>query len=140
MGNEYAKKREQAVTPFPGAIDALSTLSDAGVLMALVTNGTSSTQRAKINRWDLGKYFDYILIEGEFGTGKPETTVYIHAIEALRTKASDTWMIGDNLEWEVAAPQRLGITGVWHDWRAKGLPSGTSVRPDRIITSLQDLI
>ncbi len=49
-------------------------------------------------------------------------------------------MVGDNLEWEVAAPQRLGITGIWHDWQDRGLPPGTNVRPDRIIRSLPELL
>lgn len=140
MGNEYAKKREQSVIPFPGAIDALVRLNRDGVRMAMVTNGTSETQRRKINRWDLEKHFDYILIEGEFGVGKPAAEVYIHAMDVLNAQPSETWMVGDNLEWEVAAPQRLGITGVWLDWRSDGLPSNTKVRPDLIITSLLDLI
>lgn len=140
MGTEYAERREQAVAPFPGAIDALATLKGLGTRMALVTNGTSRMQRYKIDRWDLTRHFDYILIEGEFGTGKPEPEVYNHAMEVLGAQASETWMVGDNLEWEIAAPQRLGITGVWHDWRGRGLPRGSAVRPDRIITSLQELL
>lgn len=140
MGNEYAEQRERAVAPFPGAIDALVSLKNIGTRMAMVTNGTSENQRYKINRWRLDQYFDYILIEGEFGTGKPEPEVYRHAMATLDARPSETWMVGDNLDWEVAAPQRMGIAGVWHDWRGRGLPRGTSVRPDRIITSLQDLL
>jgi putative hydrolase of the HAD superfamily len=49
-------------------------------------------------------------------------------------------MVGDLLEWEVAAPQRLGIYAVWHDPYGRGLPSDSSVRPDRIILRLADLI
>ena len=140
MGNEYAEKREQAVTPFPGAIDALVALKDLGIRMAMVTNGSSETQRAKISRWNLEPYFEYILVEGEFGTGKPDPEVYRHAMTTLDSEPPNTWMIGDNLEWEVAAPQRLGIIGVWHDWKGRGLPQGTKIKPDRIIKSLQDLL
>ena len=46
-------------------------------------------------------------------------------MEALGVTAPETWMIGDNLEWEVVAPQRLGIYAIWIDvaWRrpARGL-------------------
>jgi putative hydrolase of the HAD superfamily len=45
-------------------------------------------------------------------------------------------MIGDNLEADVAGAQEAGITGVWHDAHAQGLPAGSSVVPDRVITSL----
>jgi len=84
--------------------------------------------------------FDHILIEGELGFGKPDRRVYETAMEALGSRPGETWCVGDNLEWEVVAPQRLGITGIWHDWRGRGLPTGTTVRPDRIIRSLPDLL
>ena len=40
--------------------------------LAMITNGASATQRAKIERFHLAPYFDHILIEGELGFGKPE--------------------------------------------------------------------
>jgi putative hydrolase of the HAD superfamily len=49
-------------------------------------------------------------------------------------------MVGDNLEWEVIAPQWLGIFAVWHDHTGRGLPKGTTARPDLIIRSLRELI
>ena len=140
IGNAYAHKREQEVRLFPGAVETLQSLKDAGVRMALVTNGSPSSQRPKIERFNLEGYFQHIQIEGEFGAGKPDPRVYRHALGQIGAEASETWMVGDNLEWEVAAPQRLGITGVWHDWRGRGLPAGSNVRPDRIITSLPELL
>jgi putative hydrolase of the HAD superfamily len=140
IGNAYAIKREQAVKPFPGAMETLQRLKEAGVRMALVTNGTALAQRRKIDRFCLDGYFQHILIEGEFGVGKPNPSVYRHALGQIGAAASEAWMVGDNLEWEVAAPQRLGITGVWHDWRGRGVPTGSTVRPDRIIRSLPELL
>jgi putative hydrolase of the HAD superfamily len=49
-------------------------------------------------------------------------------------------MVGDNLEWEVAGPQRLGILGIWHDHLGDGLPADALARPDRIIRSLAELL
>ena len=49
-------------------------------------------------------------------------------------------MIGDNLEWEIVAPQRLGIYSIWMDAHGEGLPKDTPVKPDRIITSLDELL
>ena len=140
IGNAYADRREQEIRLFPGALETLQSLKDAGVRMALVTNGSASSQRPKIERFSLEGYFQHILIEGEFGAGKPSPRVYRHALGQIGAEASEAWMVGDNLEWEVAAPQRLGIMGVWHDWRGRGLPTGSSVRPDRIIRSLPELL
>ena len=107
---------------FPGAHDAIDALKALGVKLALVTNGAAETQRAKVERFELTHRFDHIQIEGEHGFGKPEERAYLHAMEALGVTAPDTWMIGDNLEWEVEAPQRLGIYAIWIDVHGDGLP------------------
>lgn len=108
--------------------------------MALVTNGSRETQRGKINDHDLEQFFDCIVVEGEFGVGKPNDEVYLHAMKSLGVKPGETWMVGDNFEWEVVAPKRLGITAVWVDARGEGLPEAPSVMPDRIINSITELI
>jgi putative hydrolase of the HAD superfamily len=53
--------------------------------------------------------------------------------------AEDAWMVGDNLEWEVEIPQRLGIYAVWVDVIGAGLPPDSPIRPDRIIRTLAEL-
>jgi putative hydrolase of the HAD superfamily len=48
-------------------------------------------------------------------------------------------MVGDNLEWDVGGPQKLGIVGIWIDAKGQGVPAASAVRPDRIIRSLSEL-
>jgi putative hydrolase of the HAD superfamily len=81
-----------------------------------------------------------VQIEGEAGFGKPQEQAYLHAMQALGVEAHETWMVGDNLEWEVAGPQRLGIYGIWHDHLGEGVPPGSSVTPDRIVRSIAELL
>jgi putative hydrolase of the HAD superfamily len=64
----------------------------------------------------------------------------LHALSALDLGPKDVWMVGDNLEWEVVAPQRLGIFAIWHDPHGQGLPPGSQIRPDRIIRGLPELL
>jgi FMN phosphatase YigB (HAD superfamily) len=68
------------------------------------------------------------------------SSIYKRALEALQASSRDAWMVGDNLELDVAAPQRLGIHGVWLDYAKRGVPPGSLVTPDRIITALSELI
>ncbi len=144
LANEIADTfnvaREAGACLFPDAIDTLDRIRKRGVLMALITNGGSEIQRGKIERFGLAPFFDLIQIEGELGFGKPDERAYRHALAALGVRPEETWMVGDNLEWEVVAPQRLGISAVWHDWQGTGLPEGSPVRPDRIIGTLAELI
>jgi putative hydrolase of the HAD superfamily len=139
IADEYRDRRDAALRLFPGAIELLERLRREGTRTALLTNGAAAPQRAKIDRFALASHFDRILIEGEFGVGKPHPSVYRTALEALSVQPEETWMVGDNLEWDVAAPQRLGIGGIWIDHRGDGVPSGSDVRPDRVIRAIAEL-
>jgi putative hydrolase of the HAD superfamily len=85
-------------------------------------------------------FFDTILIEGEFGAGKPDEQVYHHVLKQMKVEPAETWMVGDNLEWDVAGAQRVGILGIWLDIAGAGLPASSPVVPDRIIRSLDGLV
>ena len=124
LADRFTAYREEEMFVFPGAHDAIDALKALGVKLALVTNGAAGAQRAKVERFALSHRFDHIQIEGEHGFGKPEERAYLHAMQALGVTASETWMIGDNLEWEVVAPQRLGIYAIWIDVHGDGLPAG----------------
>jgi putative hydrolase of the HAD superfamily len=140
IADRFTTYREEEMFIFPGAHDAIDAFKALGVKLALVTNGAADTQRAKVERFELSHRFDHIQIEGEHGFGKPEERAYLHAMEALGVTAPDTWMIGDNLEWEVEMPQKLGIYSIWMDVHGEGLPPGSTVKPDRIIRSLKELL
>ena len=139
IARDYAARRRAVMRLFPDSLACLTQLRRRGIPLALVTNGDASQQRYKIERHDLARYFDAIVIEGEFGAGKPDEAVYRHALGALRMKPGEALMVGDHLEWDVGAPQRLGLTGVWMDRGGLGLPHGSAVQPHRIIRSLDEL-
>ena len=140
LADRFSAYRDEHMRLFPDAHNVIDALRARGTRLALVTNGASDAQRAKIDRFDLASRFDHIQIEGEHEFGKPDERAYLHALRQLGADARDTWMVGDNLEWEVAAPQRLGIFGIWFDAAGKGLPRDTHIRPDRIVASLSELL
>jgi putative hydrolase of the HAD superfamily len=136
-GHGYQELRDAAMRPLPGAIEVLARLRASGVTLGLVTNGAAAAQRAKVERFGLAEHFGYIGIEGEVGVGKPCLRAYVTALRALGCTAADAWMVGDNLEWDVLAPQRLGMRGVWVN--PAGTAPGAGRSPDRTIASLADL-
>jgi putative hydrolase of the HAD superfamily len=140
IAEDFAARRWEAMRLFPGSVETLVRLRESGVTMALVTNGDKSQQRRKIERYDLARFFDVILIEGEFGVGKPEAAVYRHVLERLGVPAAEAWMVGDHLEWDVAAPQRLGLRGIWIDRERTGLAADAAVRPHRIIREFPEIV
>jgi putative hydrolase of the HAD superfamily len=139
FADAFRTLRTAGIQPFPGAIETLDALRATGVPMALITNGPTEIQRAKIDRFDLARRFDHVQIEGECGFGKPQPRAYRHALDRLGAACHEAWIVGDNLEWEVAAPQKLGLFAIWCDAYGTGLPPDGGVSPDRIIRSLTEL-
>ncbi|MBM3648416.1 MAG: HAD family hydrolase [Alphaproteobacteria bacterium] len=140
IADAFTDMRRQEYRLYPDAHATVDALRTAGVKLALVTNGASATQRGKIERFELGHRFDHIQIEGEFGQGKPELAVYRHALAKLGCDAEDAWMVGDNYEWEVVAPQKLGMCGIWYDPFDSGVPDHADARPTRVIKRLAELV
>ena len=124
------------------AYDDVTALIDgaqaAGIRLALVTNGPSSVQRAKLERVGLTDAFDALLISAEVGVAKPDTGIFEAALEALGTEPSQVWHVGDSLEYDVAGAQAAGVGSVWinrNGWtRGRHQPE-----PDREITTLGEL-
>ena len=140
LADSYTHMQNDMLELFPNAIVTLETLKNRGVILGLVTNGSSEKQREKINRFMLNDYFDYYFIEGEIGIGKPDTKVYEMALDKINLRATDVWMVGDNLIWDIQAPQKLGIYSIWNDFRRTGLPKDSLVIPDRTINNIYELL
>jgi len=141
IAEAFAARRRSVMTLFPDAVQVLTALRERGTPLGLVTNGDARQQRAKIERHDLARFFDAIVIEGEFGAGKPDAAVYRTALAGLGVAAGpEVWMAGDHLEFDVAGAQRLGLRAAWLDRPGLGVPAESAVRPDRILRELGDLI
>ena len=133
MADAYGVAREKAACLITGAIDTLKILRNKGVKLALVSNGTSEVQRRKIKRFRLAHFFEDILIESEFGIGKPDERVFQHTLDKLEVSPNEVWMVGDDLERDIGGARRMGIYSIWVDWKGNGLPVKTPIKPDRII-------
>ena len=105
----YGEARESAAFILPGAIDTLQHFKNAGTRLALVSNSTADMQRRKIKRFALEQYFDTILIESEFGCGKPDKRVFQHVLAQLKVTAGEAWMVGDNLHFDIAGAKSAGF-------------------------------
>ena len=136
----YMDLKADTVQPFPGALETLDSLGQQGVRLALISNGSALEQRAKVRRAGLEPRFESILIGGEFGVAKPDPRVFLHTLDRLAIDSEDAWMVGDNLLNDIGGAQAVGIYGVWVDWRSGGLPENSSVKPDRIINSIVELV
>lgn len=139
VADSMTRAKEEGVRPFEGAVASLLELARRGHRLGLLTNGCSTFQRRKLERFALERHFEIILIEGELGFGKPDRRVFERALGFFACRARDACMVGDNLSADIAGAQRAGMSGVWHDVTRRGLPPGAAVTPDAIIHSVCEL-
>ena len=141
IATSFHVNREMRMRLFDDAHHVLDTLKADGYRLCLITNGEGPVQREKVNRFDLGHRFHHIQIEGEHPFGKPEPAAYAHALKTLGALHAEAWIVGDNLEWEVAVPKTLGFARcIWFDAFARGLPKKATVTPDHSLTRLRDIL
>lgn len=138
LADVYSEKRMETFCLFPGVHELLADINCRRIPMALLTNGESRIQRAKIDRFKLEPYFDCVRIEGEVGYGKPERRAYLDTLELLGATPNGSWIVGDNLQWEVEVPKSLGIYSIWIDFYQRGLHDEIA-EPDRVIHHISEV-
>jgi len=140
IAEDFTRRRAAAWRLYDDAVPCLTALKARGIRLALVTNGDTTFQRDKIERFALASHFDVILIEGEFGVGKPDARVYAHVLDTLDVPPTHATMVGDNLEWDVLAPERYGITGIWLDRAGRGPAPDARAHPRRVVRTLDEIL
>jgi len=140
IADEYRAQRTELIVPYAGAIETLAAVRERGIRTALITNGEARNQRRSVERYALAQYFDCIVIEGEFGVGKPDERVFTHAMRACSCTPASTWMVGNSLEADIAPAVTLGLHAVWVDEAGLGLPEGAVTRPHRMIRAISELL
>jgi putative hydrolase of the HAD superfamily len=139
MVSAYETLSDEHRQPAPYALETLQKLRSCALPLILISNGNAMYQRKKIKNYHLASFFDAIFIEEEFGVAKPDPRIFLAALNHLHMAAQETWMIGDDLAFDIAASQRLGIFAIWCDPARSGLPEGTAIHPDQIIHELPEI-
>jgi YjjG family noncanonical pyrimidine nucleotidase len=113
---------------YDGARDVLDRLAGR-VRMALVTNGLSDVQRARIERLGLNGFFDAVVISSEVGVTKPRPEIFDVVFDALgRPERATAVMIGDSLTSDIRGGATYGIATCWYNRH------GATAGPDDDVT------
>jgi putative hydrolase of the HAD superfamily len=136
----YCELRDASLAPFEGALDALARVREWVPSLGLVTNGAALAQRAKIERFDLARFFDVIVVEGEAGVGKPDRRVFEQALATLRANPERALMAGDNYHCDVLGALGAGLHAVWIDRSQCGATPAPPPRPHRTLPSFVQLV
>jgi putative hydrolase of the HAD superfamily len=113
--------------PRHGALHTLRALRAAGFLLGVVTNGSSVSQRTKLNVLGMAELVDVIIISGEVQVKKPALGIFTHALKGLGVTAGACLFVGDNPRNDVSGALDIGMRAAWlrthrHAWPSD-LPS-----------------
>ncbi len=107
-----------ALTRYPDTLAVLEHWS-ARLPLALVTNGASRLQRAKLAATDLERFFDVVVVSEEVGAGKPDPAPFHAALRALDAAPDEVVMVGNDVDRDVAGARAAGIRPIHVDRGAR---------------------
>ncbi len=103
--------------PFDDTFTVLEKLREK-YTTSILTNGTVTLQRAKINRHHLDRYVDFTLVSEEAGYHKPDKRIFLKALQLAGNPPPDqTLYVGDNPVTDIQGAQAAGIPPILMDPR-----------------------
>lgn len=138
LSERYAHFRDRNLCLFDEAVDVLEFLRGKFKL-GLITNGPADIQRQEIATLEIEKYFDHILIEGEFKIGKPHLEIFDDARSQWGYEPDEMLFVGNAFEHDVQGAKNAGWHALWVNKDEEPNP-GTQPQPDATITDLWEVV
>lgn len=131
----HVERETAAFELYPEAVDVIAQIRARGIRTAIITNGRSGRQRAKLAAVGLTG-FNAVIVSGEVGVCKPDTAIFGHALVAMGAAAALTMHVGDNQIADVAGARAAGLTAVWID--RSGAEAASD--PHHVVNDLRELL
>lgn len=121
---------------YPESREVLAALRAQGIRTALITNGPTGLQRAKLSAVGLADAFDAVVVSGEIGVHKPDAAIFAAALGAVGADAATTIHVGDDIAADIGGARGAGLSPVWINRMGAAAPS----EPAPTITDLRQLL
>ncbi|CAM4412346.1 HAD family hydrolase [Paenibacillus phoenicis] len=137
LAEQFGRERRARPHVYEETFQVLKELQGK-VKLLLLTNGCPALQQEKLDGVpELAPYFDEIVISGNFGKGKPDPSIFRHALERLGIQSNEAIMVGDKLTTDIKGSLSVGMTAVWINRDGKALTG--DILPDYEIKHLSEL-
>lgn len=135
LGQDYMEFSATKTQLFPNSHEVLSYLREKYRLY-IITNGFQEIQLKKIRNSGLEEYFEGIITSEKAGVQKPHEEIFLYALQKAGVKASESLMIGDDMEGDILGARALGMDQVYFNPDKKPHPE----HPTYEIASLKELM
>jgi phosphoglycolate phosphatase len=135
---ELEESDQSDAQPYPGVRDALRTLHDAGLRIAVVTNKHYRFANGLLNRLGLRGWVNVVIGGDTCERRKPDPQPLLYACESLAVEPAESLMIGDSInDVKAARAARIPIICVPYGYNEGQDPR--SLDCDAIIENIGDL-
>lgn len=97
----------------PGAVECLHELRSLGWSLAIVTNGSSTAQHAKVDAIGFRQLVDAVIVSEDLSIKKPDRRIFEAAAEATGQTLEGSWMVGDSALHDIVGASALGSKTAW---------------------------
>jgi 2-haloacid dehalogenase len=105
----------------PDVRPGLEALHDAGIRIVTLTNGSTATAQALLERCGAAQYVEQFLSVEQVGRWKPASDAYRHAVDQCRVRPEDVMLVAVH-PWDVDGAKRAGLRGAWINRRGGSYP------------------
>jgi putative hydrolase of the HAD superfamily len=97
---------------FPDTMEVLQYLTGKGYQLHLITNGFEETQHNKLKHSGLEGFFRQVVTSESSNSLKPQKEIFEYALRKTGATVSESIMIGDSLEVDIAGAMGVGMDQV----------------------------
>lgn len=115
---------------FEGVDSALAQLKKEGYVVGAGTNMTSVIQFRKLTKFNLLKYFDFIVTSEEADCEKPDKELFLKCAIKAGYDPSFCLYIGDSLIHDILASEEAGFQALWFHPSKAQLSQESSLKAD----------
>lgn len=106
----------------PGAQTLLERLHGR-VNMAIITNGFTELQSMRLEKLNISRYFEPIIISEQVGVAKPDKAIFDAAWQQMgQPDKREVLMVGDNIQADIYGGQQAGFDTCWLNRDSKEKP------------------
>lgn len=109
-------KNKLLAKPYPDAVAALTELKKKYKL-ALISNTDCFSINEIIDKYDLRKFFDVIVLSYEAGVLKSDKKMFALATKKMKVKKNEVIMVGDSIDSDIRGAENAGIKAILLDRR-----------------------
>uniref|UniRef100_A0A7C4VSB5 HAD family hydrolase n=1 Tax=Desulfatirhabdium butyrativorans TaxID=340467 RepID=A0A7C4VSB5_9BACT len=107
--------------------------------LGVVSDGQSAWALPELKETGIARYFDPIVVSGDFGFRKPDRRLFEAALHRMRLKAEHVIFVGNDMYRDVYGARRVGMKTVFFRSN-QGRQEMEGVEPDYIIYRFRELL